>query len=174
VTSPVINAGAIWRLVVDNHLKPVKMYYQGFAVSNLNRPKGFFLDHREASAILYKVHGGYLHTFSNGFEISPNYLIQFQKGAQINIGGYGAYSLPAVISKTITDLKVSLGFWYRVEDSFIVTTGINTSLWNMGFSYDANSSSLERSFQGANAFECSFAYKINIMKEMRKFSTPLL
>lgn len=174
VITPVINAGAVWRLVVDNHFQPMKMYYQGFAVSNLNRPKGFFLDHRETSAILYKMHGGYLHTFSNGFEISPNYLIQYQKETQINIGGYGAYSMPAVTSKTITDLKVSVGFWYRLEDSFIITTGINTSLWNIGFSYDANSSSLERSFEGANAFEFSFAYKINIMKEMKKFSTPLL
>jgi type IX secretion system PorP/SprF family membrane protein len=174
VTSPVINAGAIWRLVVDHHFQPMKMYYQGFSFSNLNRPKGFFLDQREVSAILYKMHGGYLHTFSSGFEISPNYLIQYQKGAQINIGGYGAYSLPTVVSKSISDLKVSLGFWYRIEDSIIVTTGINTSLWNVGFSYDANSSSLERSFEGANAFEFSFAYKINIIKEVKKFSTPLL
>lgn len=173
VTSPVINAGAIWRLVVDDHFHPVKMYYQGFAVSNLNSPKGFFLDHRQTSAILYKIHGGYLHTFSNGFEISPNYLIQYQKGGQINIGGYGGYTLPNVTSRSVSDLKLSIGFWYRLKDSFIVTTGINTSSWDVGFSYDANSSSLERSFQGANAYEFSFAYKINIMKEVKRFSTPL-
>jgi type IX secretion system PorP/SprF family membrane protein len=174
VTSPVINAGVIWRLVVDDHFQPLKMYYQGFAVSNLNRPKGFFLDHRQTSAILYKVHGGYLHTFSNGFEISPNYLIQYQKGEQINIGGYGAYALPNVTSRSVSELKLSIGFWYRLKDSFIVTTGINTSSWNVGFSYDANSSSLERSFQGANAYEFSFAYKISLMKEVKRFSTPLL
>ncbi|MEX2230627.1 MAG: PorP/SprF family type IX secretion system membrane protein [Cyclobacteriaceae bacterium] len=174
VTSPVINAGVIWRLVIDDHLGPVKMYYSGFAVSNINRPRGFFLDRRETPAVLYKIHGGYVHSFGNGFEISPNYLVQYQKKTQINVGGYGAYSLPAVTSKTITDLKVSLGLWYRIDDSFIVTSGISTSSWNVGISYDANASSLERSFQGANAFELSFAYKINIVKEMRKFSTPLL
>jgi type IX secretion system PorP/SprF family membrane protein len=174
VTSPVINAGAVWRLIVDNHFQPVKMYFNGFAVSNINRPRGFFLDGKETPAILYKIHGGYLHTFSNGFEFSPNYLIQHQKKTEINVGGYAAYTLPVVTSKNIKDLKVSFGLWYRIDDSFITTTGVNTSLWNFGFSYDANSSSLQRSFQGANAFEFSFAYKISIMKEMKKFSTPLL
>jgi type IX secretion system PorP/SprF family membrane protein len=173
VTSPVINAGAVWRLVADTYFEPVKMYYQGFAVSNINKPKGFFPDQRETSGLLYKIHGGYLHTFSNGFEVSPNYLIQHQRSTQINMGGYGAYSLPAVASKNMTEAKVSIGLWYRLEDGIIVTTGLNTSSWDIGFSYDTNSSSLERSFEGTNAFEFSFAYKINIMKEMKKFSTPL-
>ena len=174
VTSPVINAGAVWRLVADSYFEPMKMYYQGFAVSNINKPKGFLRDQREISALLYKIHGGYLHTFSNGFEVSPNYLIQHQNSTQINVGGYGAYTLPAVTSKNLTDVKVIIGFWYRLRDSFIMTTGLATSSWNLGFSYDANSSSLERSFEGANAFEFSFAYKINIIKEMKTFSTPLL
>ena len=174
VTSPVINAGLMWRFVMTNRFQPVKIFYQGFAVSNLNRPKGFFLDERDASSLLYKAHGGYLHSFSNGFEVSPNYLIQYQHRAQINIGGYGAYALPAVTSGNITDLKVSLGFWYRIDDSVILTTGMSTAAWNAGFSYDANSSSLERSFQGANTFEFSFAYRIKIRKEVRKFSTPLM
>ena len=173
VTSPVINAGMVWQMVIDNRFKPMKMFYSGFAVSNLNRPKGFYLRERDAIAVLYKVHGGYVHTFSNGFEVSPNYLIQYQNAAQINIGGYGAYTLPATTSHTITDLKISLGFWYRIDDSFIATTGISSATWNFGFSYDANSSSLERSFQGANAFEVSFAYRINIRKEVKKFATPL-
>jgi hypothetical protein len=64
--------------------------------------------------------------------------------------------------------------WYRVKDSFIMTTGFVTPKWNFGFSYDANASSLERSFQGANAWELSFAYKISIMKEFRKFASPLI
>jgi type IX secretion system PorP/SprF family membrane protein len=174
ITSPVINAGAVWRLAIDNHFKPVKMYYQGFAVSNLNRPKGFFQEHHETSPILYKLHGGYMKSFRSGFEISPNYLIQYQKTVQINVGGYGAYSLSETISKPLTQVKVSLGCWYRIHDSIIVTTGLSTPSWNFGFSYDANSSSLERSFQGANAFEFSFAYKINIMKEFKKFSSPLI
>jgi type IX secretion system PorP/SprF family membrane protein len=173
VTGPVINAGVVWQMVIDRRFMPMKMFYNGFAVSNLNRPKGFYLDERDASAILYKVHGGYIHTFSNGFEVSPNYLIQYQNTGQMNVGAYGAYTLPAFTSKTLTDLKVSLGLWYRIEDSFIITTGINTSDWSLGISYDANSSSLERSFQGANAFEVSFAYRINIRKELKKFSTPL-
>lgn len=174
ITSPVINAGLVWQLVIDNHFKPMKMYYQGFAVSNLNRPHGFFQDHRSASAILYKLHGGLLKSFRTGFEISPNYLIQYQNTLQINVGAYGAYSLSEVISRPLTPVKVSLGLWYRLQDSFIVTTGLSTPSWNLGFSYDSNSNALERSFQGANAFEFSFAYKINIMKEFKRFSSPLI
>jgi type IX secretion system PorP/SprF family membrane protein len=174
VTSPVIHAGAMWRKVIDNRFKPVRMFYQGVAISNINKPRGFFLNEKDAPSALYKLHGGYLHHFTNGLEISPNYLIQYQNTAQINIGAYGAYSLPAVTSKSITELKVSLGMWYRIDDSIIVTTGLSTSSWTAGFSYDANSSSLERNFQGANAFEVSFAYRISIMKSVKKFSTPLI
>ncbi|MEX1240696.1 MAG: PorP/SprF family type IX secretion system membrane protein [Cyclobacteriaceae bacterium] len=174
VTTPVINAGLVWRLVVDDRFEPMKMYYQGFAVSNLNRPKGFFEGRQQPSTILMKAHGGYLHSFGNGLEISPNYLIQYQKSVQINVGGYAAYSLPAVTSKSVTDLKVSLGFWYRIYDSIILTTGISTSSWNAGFSYDANTSSLGRNFGGANAFEFSFAYKIKTMKEFKRISSLLL
>ena len=173
-TRPVIHAGAIWRRVIDDHFRPVKMFYQGFAVSNINRPKGFFINEREPSAMLYKIHGWYVHTFSNGFEISPNYLLQIQDESQINVGGYGAYTLPVVTSKSMKDLKLSAGFWYRIKDSIILTTGISTASWNAGFSYDANTSSLERNFQGANSYEFSFAYRIQIMKEYKRFATPLL
>lgn len=174
MTTPVINAGLVWQLVVDNLLRPVHIYYQGIAFSNLNRPKGFFADQHEPASILVKVHGGYVHTFQNGFEISPNYLIQYQKGMQINIGGYGAYSLQEVRSQNVADLKVSLGFWYRIRDSFIVTTGISTSSWSAGISYDANTSSLESSFPGANAFELSLSYRFSKGKEYRNFSSPIL
>lgn len=174
VTTPVINAGLAWRLVVDNRMKPMRMYYQGAAFSNLNRPKGFFERAHEPASILIKIHGGYLHTFQNGLELSPNYLLQYQKSVQLNVGGYAAYALPRVTSKSLTDLKLSLGFWYRIKDSFIVTTGMNTSSWSAGFSYDANNSSLSRDFHAASAFEISFSYRIHITKEYRRFSSPLI
>jgi type IX secretion system PorP/SprF family membrane protein len=174
VTTPVINAGLAWRLVVDDGITPMKMYYQGAAFSNLNKPKGFFEGAHEPASILIKVHGGYLHAFRNGLELSPNYLIQYQKNVQVNVGGYAAYALPRVTSKTLTDMKVSLGFWYRIRDSFILTTGMSTSSWSAGVSYDANNSSLSREFHGANAFELSFSYRIHITKEYRRFSSPLI
>ena len=174
LTTPVINAGLAWRLTIDNRFKPLKMYYQGFAVSNINRPGGFFGDQRGMSAVLLKAHGGYIHTFSNGFEISPNYLVQYQRQVQINVGGYGAYSLAAMTSRSATSVKVSLGCWYRLDDSIIVTTGISTPSWNAGFSYDANRAALQRNFGGANAFEFSFAYKISIARDFRKVSSPLI
>jgi hypothetical protein len=174
VTTPVVNAGLAWQLVVDDMIKPMRMYYQGAAFSNLNRPKGFFEGTHEPASILIKIHGGYLRTFRNGLELSPNYLVQFQKTVQVNVGGYAAYALPRVSSKTLTDLKLSLGFWYRIQDSFIITTGLNTSAWSAGFSYDANNSSLSRNFGGANAFEISFSYRIHIVKGYKTFSSPLI
>lgn len=124
--------------------------------------------------MLYKLHGGYLHTFRNGFEISPNYLIQYQQSAQINVGASGAYSLSATTARSVMELKVSLGMWHRIHDSYIVTMGLSTPSWNAGFSYDATTSTLERNFQGASAFEISFAYRIHLLKAMKNFSTPLL
>jgi type IX secretion system PorP/SprF family membrane protein len=172
--TPMINAGVIWQFVVDNRFKPVTMFYQGFAVSNLNRPKGFFGDKNEGSALLFKIHGGLMKVFASGFEISPNYLIQYQNSLQLNIGASGAYSMTEGISQFSKSVKVSLGFWYRMQDSFIVTTGLGTDAWNMGFSYDANTSSLQRNFAGANALEISFAYRIKVVTEVRRFSSPLL
>lgn len=174
MTTPVINAGLVWRLIIDNRIDPIKMFYQGLAVSNINRPRGFHVNSKDAVSILYKLHGGYLHTFDNGFEVSPNYLIQHQQSTQINIGAYGAYTLSAITPTAVNDIKVSLGFWYRIDDSYITTMGISTPSWNAGLSYDANSSALERNFQGANAFEVSFAYRIRILKPAKSFSTPLL
>ena len=174
LTTPVINAGLVWRLIIDNRVAPVRMFYQGLAASNINRPRGFHVNQKDAVSVLFKLHGGYLHTFSNGFELAPNYLIQHQGSTQINIGAYGAYPLPAVTARSMTDIKVSLGIWHRINDSYIVTMGLNTPVWTAGFSYDANTSSLERNFQGASAFEISFAYRIKILKAAKRFSTPLL
>lgn len=174
VTTPVINAGAVWQLIVDDLAKPLKMYYQGIAFSNLNRPKGFLEGTHEPPSILIKVHGGYVHAFSNGLELSPNYLLQYQDMLQINVGGYAAYALPQVTSRTVSDLKLSFGLWYRIKDSIIATTGITTSSWSAGFSYDANRSSLRRDFHGANAFEISLSYRIRISKEYKRFSSPLI
>ena len=175
LTNPVIHAGMVWRLVIGKRFKATKTFYQGLAVANINRPRGFFPNEKDAPSVLYKAHGGYLHHFSNGLELSPNYLIQYQHNLQVNIGAYAAYAMPAVTAKSVADLKVSLGMWYRIDDSFIITSGLATNSWSAGFSYDANNSSLERNFQGANAFEISFAYRISIMKTViKKFSTPLI
>ena len=174
ITTPVINAGIAWRYVIDNRLDPVRMFYNGAAVSNLNRPRGFYPGEKDVTPVLYKMHGGYLHTFRNGFEISPNYVIQHQQSTQINVGAYGAYTLPGVTSRSFTELKVSLGLWYRIKDSFIITSGFGTSTWSAGISYDSNSASMGRSFGSANAFEVSFAYRIKVTKPMKKFSTPLI
>lgn len=170
VTSPVINAGAMWRLTRHNRMRQPRVFYQGFAISNINRPAGFFPDGNDALSMLYKIHGGYVHAFNNGIEVSPNYLIQYQNSMQINIGAYAAHT----VQGSAQDLKISLGVWYRVDDSFIITTGFSTSRWNAGFSYDANTSSFGQNFQGSNAFEVSFQYRIGILKTLRTFSTPLI
>ena len=174
MTTPVINAGVVWQFVADDLIKPLKMYYQGVAFSNLNGPKGFLRDANAPPSILIKVHGGYLKAFRSGLEISPNYLIQYQDMVQINVGGYAAYALPGIISRTVSDLKVSVGVWYRLKDSIIATTGLTTSSWSAGFSYDANRSSLQREFHGANAFEISLSYRIRIVKEYKRFASPLI
>lgn len=96
----------------------------------------------------------------------------------VEAGGQGSQKI-AHHSQTITRLSVSGGSTKYisgkvVRDSYIVTMGLSTLSWSAGFSYDATTSTLERNFQGASAFEISFAYRIKILKAMKKFSTPLL
>ena len=175
VLNPVLNAGLMWYYTTKGRLSfRSTSAFTGVAVSNIIRPRGFD-DVKTTSILLYKLHGGLTALWNRKYEISPNYLIQYQnRNFQVNLGSYfGYYLSPPHLHKS-KNTKVMVGVWYRLQDSFIISTGFSNKTWNFGFSYDANVSSLGRNLGYASAYEVSLAYKIVVNKGFKRFSSPLI
>ncbi len=178
ILQPVVNAGMMWYYTnKQRSLSPLSTsIYNGVSVSNVLRSNSFYLHSKGDVSILYKVHGGFSSTWSRKVDFSPNYLIQWQdKNLQVNLGMYVGYSLtnPKASSKS-GSTKVLIGGWYRLQDSFILSTGLSNSIWNIGFSYDNNIFSLSKAFGYASAYELSLAYKTHSKNGFKRFSSPLI
>lgn len=114
-----------------------KSFFIGGAVHHLNTPNESLIvgesklpmritGHMGADIVL-----GKKSKYSNNVSIMPNVIYQYQNGFQeINIGTYVKYSI------------VNFGIWYRNRDAFIVTAGINTGKFRLGYSYDLTISKL--------------------------------
>ncbi|CAN5354752.1 hypothetical protein BH10BAC4_BH10BAC4_09150 [soil metagenome] len=175
---PVVNIGAMW--YYTDKQRNLSHYstsiYNGVSISNLIPATGFFLNSKSASSILYKINGGFTSTWSRKIELSPNYIIQLQdNNFQINLGAYIGYSIisPRGVSKT-GNTKIIAGAWYRLNDAFVVSTGLTNNLWNVGFSYDSNIFALSKTFGYGNAFEFSLAHRLPTKNGFKRFSSPLI
>jgi type IX secretion system PorP/SprF family membrane protein len=174
IFTPVLNAGAIWHHTIKNLQGREIALYHGLAVANVQRSNGFFSDQLQGSAIVYKMHGGFSVPVTDKVDVAPNYLLQYQNQLQLNVGTYASYSLNDSHFSNVKKYKVVAGMWYRWEDAIIISTGMATNIWNIGFSYDTNKSALSRSLGNANAYEISMAYKIKRFKAINRFSSPLM
>jgi len=176
VFSPLLNAGIMWYYTTRGHLSlESTSVFAGLSVSNIIRP-GSFTDYQKGVPImLYKFHGGLARLWNRKYEISPNYLIQYQnQNFQVNLGSYMSYYIHPPHLHNSKNTKVMVGIWYRLQDAFILSAGFSNKSWNFAVSYDSNVSSFSRNFGYAGAFEFSLAYKIVVNKGFRKFSSPLI
>lgn len=175
---PTMSAGLMW--YYTNKQRNLSHYstsvYNGLAVYNLIRSNGFYLNKKADASLLYKIHGGFVSTWSRKVDVSPNYLIQYQEGSfQINAGVYIGYSvINAAPSSRTGNLKVLLGVWYRLQDAIILSTGLSNAIWNVGVSYDSNVFSLSKAFGYGSAYEISLGYKISNKNGFKRFSSPLI
>jgi type IX secretion system PorP/SprF family membrane protein len=176
VINIVVNAGVMWYYKSKSRLSLASAsVFNGLSVSNIIPPKGFFQNTTGAPVLLYKLHGGFASTWKRKYEISPNYLIQYQnQNFQVNVGSYLAYYMQPAHLHNSKNMKVLVGAWYRLQDAFIFSAGFSTISWNVGFSYDTNISSMSRNLGTATAYEVSLAYKIIVHKGVKRFSSPLI
>lgn len=171
---PVINSGILWQYSPLSPMKNFKSIFQGVAVKNINRPSVFFKD-GQGQPIRYTLHGGMLVKLHDLLECSPSYLIEAGEYFQVNLGtSFSYYLVPLYGVKSVSDIKLTLGSWYRLNDAFILTAAASSALWTVGISYDTNASSLSRNFQGANAVEVSLGYRISRLRDFQRFSSPLI
>jgi type IX secretion system PorP/SprF family membrane protein len=176
VFNPLLSFGAMWYYTSKGRMSFRSFSaYQGITVCNILTPQGFIEGTNGAPSVLYKLHGGITSLRRLKYEISPNYLVQFQnQNFQVNLGAYIGYYLQPPNRSNSKSKKVMFGGWYRLNDAFIVSSGFSSASWNLGFSYDTNVSSLGRNLGIGNAYELSLAYKIVVHKGFKRFSSPLI
>ena len=176
VFSPVLNAGLMWFYTTRGRLSfRSTSVFSGLSVSNIIPPTSFVNEAKGTSVTLYKLHGGLSSVWKAKYEISPNYLIQYQnQNFQVNLGTYISYYIHPPHLHNSKSTKVMVGAWYRLQDAFIFSTGFSNKSWNFGFSYDTNVSSMGRNLGFASTYEVSLAYKIVVNKGFKRFSSPLI
>jgi type IX secretion system PorP/SprF family membrane protein len=172
---PVVNMGMAWRFERASYTKRMFGTFHGFSVSNLNKPdQSLFTASAAPVPLLIQANGGFIFSLTNEIDFCPTYVVKSQNHLlQTNTGAYASYRLLSGRSGG-KDTKVILGAWYRMRDSFIVTTGLQTPHFAFGFSYDNNVSALSRYLGNAGAFEISATYVVKKKASSGRISSPLI
>ncbi|MDX2002186.1 MAG: PorP/SprF family type IX secretion system membrane protein [Chitinophagales bacterium] len=130
--------------------------FNGLVVSHLLRPKESFINDDDARLQMkYTIHGGARIRVGKRWHLTPNYIVMLQnKAREINVGSAVEYQLGPVQKGVI----LSIGGWYRIKDSGIVSAGAEFKRIRLGLSYDIASSSLQQVPKVTSGFEISLIY----------------
>lgn len=140
-----------------------KNFYFGGALHHLNRPDESLI--LGQSRLPIKVTGhmganiklGQRGRYSSTTFLSPNVIYQYQNGfQQLNIGAYLRYE------------SFTIGAWYRNKDAFILTVGLTTDKYRIGYSYDLTVSPLGNGVSGGS-HEVSLGINLKCKKPVRDF-----
>lgn len=140
-----------------------KNFYFGAAFHHLNRPDESMI--LGQSKLPIKITGhiganiklGQRGRYSSTTFLSPNIIYQNQNGLQqLNVGAYLKYE------------SFTIGAWYRNKDAFILTVGINTDNYRIGYSYDLTVSQLGNGVSGGS-HEVSLGINLKCKKPARDF-----
>jgi type IX secretion system PorP/SprF family membrane protein len=172
---PVVNVGMAWHYHRVSYTKKVFGTFHGFSVSNVNKPDESMFDASSAPVPMQvQVNGGFVFPINRNIDLCPTYLVRTQNDLlQTNTGAYLSYRLSPAHGRQ-AETRLIAGGWYRLKDSFILTTGLQTTHFACGFSYDRNVTSLNRYLGNAGAFEISAAYIVPKKNGARRVSTPLI
>jgi type IX secretion system PorP/SprF family membrane protein len=142
-----------------------KNFFAGGAVHHLNRPNESMiigeskLPMRFTGHIGAEIQLGQKSKYANSTSIMPNIIYQYQNGFQeLNIGTYIKYG------------SFNFGAWYRNRDAFILTLGINTGKFKLGYSYDVTVSKLNNGVSGGS-HEVSLGINLNCKSKPASFRT---
>jgi type IX secretion system PorP/SprF family membrane protein len=143
-----------------------KFFNIGFAANHLSTPDESmiygtnsklpmrFTAHTSANIKL-----GKYSKYNNSTSIMPSVIYSYQNGfSQINLGTYVKYGV------------FNVGAWFRGKDAFILTLGISTESYRLGYSYDVTVSKLNNGVSGGS-HEVSFGFNINCKPKTKQFRT---
>lgn len=140
-----------------------KNFYFGAAFHHLNRPDESLilgeskLPVRFTSHLGANIKLGQRGRYSSTTFLSPNVIYQYQNGfQQLNLGAYLKYE------------SFTIGAWYRNKDAFILTIGLTTDKYRIGYSYDLTVSKLGNGVSGGS-HEISMGFNLKCKKPARDF-----
>jgi len=142
-----------------------KNSFAGGAVHNLNRTNESMIIGESKMPIPFtgqigaEIPLGQKSKYANSTSIMPNIIYQYQNGFQeLNIGTYIKYG------------SFNFGAWHRNRDAFILTIGINTGKFKLGYSYDVTVSKLNNGVSGGS-HEVSLGINVNCKSKPASFRT---
>jgi len=152
--------------VSSGFLLSSKTFNIGLAANHLTRPNESMIGNQDdplpmrftghASA---NITPGKSSPYANLMTIMPSVIYTYQNGfSQLNVGTYVKYS------------NLTFGVWYRSLDAFILTVGVNTGTFKVGYSYDITSSQLNNGVSGGS-HEVSLGMNFNCKPKAKKYRT---
>lgn len=142
-----------------------KTFFAGVAAHHLNTPNESMIIGESKLPMRFTGHMGadiqlgQKSKYSNGTSIMPNVIYQYQNGFQeLSFGTYIKYG------------SFNVGAWYRNRDAFILTIGINTGKFKIGYSYDVTVSKLNNGVSGGS-HEISLGLNLNCTTKPVSFKT---
>jgi len=142
-----------------------KNFFFGGAVHHLNKPNESMIEGTSKLPMRFTGHIGAEiklgkgSQYTNSTSIMPNIIYQYQNGFQeLSLGTYVKYGV------------FTFGAWYRNRDAFILTVGLNTGKFKLGYSYDVTVSKLNNGVSGGS-HEVSLGLNLNCKKKPPSFRT---
>ena len=142
-----------------------KHFFAGFAAHHLNTPNESMIIGNSPLPMRFTGHMGAeiqlgrQSKYANGTSIMPNVIYQYQNGFQeLSVGTYVKYG------------AFNAGFWYRNKDALIMTIGVNTGKFKLGYSYDVTVSKLNNGVSGGS-HEISLGLNLSCKSKPISFKT---
>ena len=115
-----------------------KNFYAGIAIHHINQPNESMITNGSSpQKMRITSHAGAIITLVKGVRgtksttLMPNIIFQYQQGfMEMNIGTYVKHG------------NLTFGTWFRNKDAFILSLGIQTKTFRVGYSYDITVSKL--------------------------------
>ncbi len=129
----------------------------GLSAFHLNMPKqSFFNDNTIRLDIKTTISGIAEFPVMAQLDVLPTVMYQRQgKFKETILGVFGKYYLQPIGGMTTA---ISLGGFYRLKDAFICSVGMEYRSFNVGLSYDVNTSKLTEATNNKGGFEISVIY----------------
>ena len=142
-----------------------KHFNMGFAANHLNRPNESMIVGESNLPMRFTGHTsayiplGGRSQYKNKTVIMPSIIYTYQNGfQQLNVGTYVKYG------------AFTVGTWLRNQDAFILTIGVDTPKFKIGYSYDVTVSKLNNGVSGG-AHEVSLGFNFNCTTRPVRFRT---
>ena len=153
------NAGLMWYSLFDDNMS----IYAGLAMFHLNQPSiSLFDNSAEKLDSRWVVHAGGEIPLTEGLSFLPAFQLQLQGPSKSLTPGFNF----RYTNRDWYELAIRAGVWThfssKVEgnnmDALIISTVLEMERWNLGFSYDINTSSLSQATNSRGTYELSLIY----------------